>query len=110
MSPRKRKVRVKAARHLSAQDVWAMNEDQYKWYVFDMLQKGNDKMDSLCRSQLAFNRAHNKLVKNFEDHCSDKMAHPNGTTTRERILNKENGILGALITAIVLALNYIGGS
>lgn len=51
---------------LSAQEVDEMDERQYKWFVFDMLQKGNKKMD---RASVERKKFVDEIVKVRQDHC-----------------------------------------
>jgi len=67
---------------LSAKEVDAMDERQYKWFVFDMLQKGNKKMDEAKNERLHFveeikkvRQDHCNLVDTVEKHCSNARIH-----------------------------------
>jgi len=103
-------------RDLSAMEVDAMNDKKYKWFVFDMLQKGDKKMEEQCRKTTDIKNGVEELKvevldlkEKFENHCietdeafiehlNDRQAHPFGITLKEKVVNKQNGILGVIIT------------
>lgn len=90
---------------LSAMEVDAMDEKKYKWFVFDMLQKGNKKMGAYHKeiksqgeSIKGVQQNHCELQDAFAEHIEDRQAHPFGITLKEKVWNRQNGILGFIIT------------
>ena len=91
---------------MSAQEVDAMDERKYKWYVFDMLQEGNKKMsgyhdDVKDQGEVikGLQAPHCELQDTIAEHMEDRQAHPFGITLKEKVVNRQNGILGIIITA-----------
>lgn len=99
---------------LSAEEVFDMDDKHWKWFVFDMLQKGNKTMESQkndSRKILAemedIRKCHKDLEGRFSTHLSDAQAHPFGITLKDKILNKQNALLGTMITLIVTILTLV---
>jgi hypothetical protein len=101
-------------RELCAEEVFDMDDKKWKWFVFDMLQKGNKTMEGQAEdiSQILseieeIKKCHVDLEGRFSTHLSDNQAHPFGISLKDKVLNKQNAIWGLLITFVVTVLTLV---
>jgi len=78
---------------MSAEEFLDKDIDHKLWTMFDRMQDGDEVM--------AENRRRiDGMEAKLDAHCEDKQAHPNGATLRDKVVNRQNGIIVTLATVL----------